>query len=78
MLTNSIHKDVSALEFFEKRGINILYLDPEIQKNLYAKSLILMEKKAAKDPLFAKVWKSQRAFRKGFDGYKKLMTPQYD
>ena len=78
MLTNSIHKDVSALEFFEKKGINIIYLDPEIQKNLYAKALNLMEKKAAKDPMFAKVWKSQRAFRKGFNGYKKMMTPQYE
>lgn len=78
MLTNSIYKDISALEFFEKKGVNIIYLDPEIQKNLYAKSLALMEKKAADDPLFAKVWESQKEFRKGYNSYKKLMTPQYE
>lgn len=78
MLTNSISKDISALEFFKQKGINIIYLDPAIQKDLHAKAVALMEKKAAKDPFFAKVWESQKNFRKGYNTYKNLMTPQYE
>ena len=78
MLTNSINKDISALEFFKSKGINIIYLDPDLQKNLHQKALKLMEKKAAKDAFFAKVWASQQKFRKGYNTYKNLMTPQYE
>ena len=78
MLTDSINKDIAALDFFKKKGIKIEYLDPKIQKELYAKSLLLMKKKAAKDPFFAKVWNSQIKFRKGYNSYKKVMTPQYE
>ncbi|MCG7853518.1 MAG: TRAP transporter substrate-binding protein DctP [Methanosarcinaceae archaeon] len=78
MLTNSIYKDIPALDFFREKGINIIYLDPKIQKNLHGKAIALMEKKAAKDPFFAKVWESQKTFRKGFNHYKELMTPQYE
>jgi TRAP-type mannitol/chloroaromatic compound transport system substrate-binding protein len=78
MLTNSIYKDIDALDFFKEKGINIIYLDPEIQKNLHAKAVALMEQKAAKDAFFDKVWKSQAEFRKGYNQYKALMTPQYE
>jgi TRAP-type mannitol/chloroaromatic compound transport system substrate-binding protein len=78
MLTNSISKDVAALEFFKSKGINIQYLDPEIQKNLHAKALNLMEKKAAKDPFFKKAWESQKKFRAGYNTYKGMMTPQFE
>lgn len=78
MLTNSINKDISAIEFFKEKGINVIYLEPEIQKALHAKSVALMEKKAAADPFFAKVWKSQLKFREGYNSYKKMMTPQYE
>ena len=78
MLTNSIEKDIAALQFFEEKGVTIIYLDPEIQKNLHAKAVALMEKKAEKDPFFAKVWKSQLQFRKGYNSYKRMMGPQYE
>ncbi|PIP47166.1 MAG: ABC transporter substrate-binding protein [Deltaproteobacteria bacterium CG23_combo_of_CG06-09_8_20_14_all_51_20] len=78
MLTNSINKDISAIEFFKEKGINVIYLEPGIQKALHAKSVALMGKKAAADPFFAKVWKSQLNFRKGYNSYKKMMTPQYE
>lgn len=78
MLTNSIYKDISALEFFKNKGINIQYLDPGIQKNLHAKAVALMDKKAAKDPFFKKAWESQKKFRAGYNTYKSLMTPQYE
>jgi TRAP-type mannitol/chloroaromatic compound transport system substrate-binding protein len=78
MLTNSILKDMAALEFFKEKGITINYLDPKIQKELYVKAVTLMDAKAAKDPFFKKVWESQRKFREGYNTYKGLMSPQYE
>jgi TRAP-type mannitol/chloroaromatic compound transport system substrate-binding protein len=78
MLTNSITKDIAALQFFKEKGITINYLDPKIQKELYAKGVALMDQKAAKDPFFAKVWESQKKFRKDYNIYKGLMTPQFE
>jgi TRAP-type mannitol/chloroaromatic compound transport system substrate-binding protein len=77
MLTRMISKDMAALKYFKEKGVDIRYLNPEIQKELALKAQQLMEKKAAKDPFFAKVWKSQEAFRKDYQNYKNLMTPQY-
>ena len=70
MLTNSIQKDMAALEFFRSKGITINYVDPKVQKELYAKAVTLMDSKAAKDPFFAKVWESQKKFRQEYNKYK--------
>ena len=78
MLTNSISKDIEALNYFKEKGVTINYLDPKIQKELYAKASALMDQKAAKDPFFAKVWESQKKFRKEYNMYKGLMTPQFE
>ncbi|MBN1106856.1 MAG: TRAP transporter substrate-binding protein DctP [Deltaproteobacteria bacterium] len=78
MLTNSILKDIDALAFFKDKGIQINYVDPKVQKDLYQKATALMEEKATKDPFFKKVWESQKKFRKGYNTYKALMTPQYE
>ncbi len=78
MLTNSIAKDMEALNFFKQKGVTINYLDPKIQKELYAKAVALMDQKAAKDPFFSKVWESQKKFRKDYNMYKGLMTPQFE
>ena len=78
MLTNSIFKDIEAMDFFKSKGITIKYLDPKIQQELYVRSVALMEKKAAGDAFFKKVWESQKQFRKGYNAYKALMTPQYE
>ncbi|HSW50040.1 MAG TPA: TRAP transporter substrate-binding protein DctP, partial [Bryobacteraceae bacterium] len=78
MLTNSIAKDIEALTFFKQKGVTINYLDPKIQKELYAKAVALMDQKAAKDPFFSKVWESQKKFRKDYNMYKGLMTPQFE
>lgn len=78
MLTNSIAKDIEALTFFKQKGVTINYLDPKIQKELYAKAVALMDQKAAKDPFFSKVWESQKKFRKEYNMYKGLMTPQFE
>lgn len=78
MLTNSIAKDIEALNFFKQKGVTIHYLDPKIQKELYAKAIVLMDQKAAKDPFFSKVWESQKKFRQEYNMYKGLMTPQFE
>ncbi len=76
-LTRCISRDIPALDFFKGKGVKIEYLDPAIQKDLAAKSRALMDKKAEKAPFFKKAWESQKAFMKGYDNYKTLMTPSY-
>lgn len=78
MVTLAIHDDIEALAFFKEKGVQIEYLDPAIQKDLAEKARVLLDKKAAQDPFFAKVLASQRAFRKGYDNYRQLMTPAVD
>ncbi len=78
MVTLAIHDDIKALDFFKEKGVQIEYLDPSIQKELAKKAEVLLNKKAAQDPFFAKVLKSQRDFRKGYDNYRQLMTPAVD
>jgi len=78
MLTNSILKDMAALEFFKSKGITINYVDPKVQKELYAKAVALMDSKAAKDPFFAKVWQSQQKFRQEYKKYDAMMKLQFE
>lgn len=78
MLTNSIKKDIEAFEFFKEKGVTINYLEPNVQKELYAKAVKLMDEKAAKDPFFAKVWDSQKKFRENYNTYKGYMNLQYE
>jgi TRAP-type mannitol/chloroaromatic compound transport system substrate-binding protein len=78
MLTDSTNKDMEALNFFKQKGVIIHYLDPGIQKELYRMSQALVEKKASKDPFIAKVWESQKKFRKEYNKYKELMNPKYE
>jgi len=78
MVTLAIHDDMDALNFFKKQGVEIIYLSPAIQKELAQKAKDLLDGKAAKDPFFAKVLASQRAFRQKYDNYRRLMTPQVD
>ena len=76
--TKCLYNDISALQFFKEKGVQIQYLSPEIQKGLAAKADKLMAQKAAKDPFFAEVWESQKKFRRLYQDYKKVMTPQYE
>ncbi|PIE58789.1 MAG: hypothetical protein CSA33_01165 [Desulfobulbus propionicus] len=77
LLMKCISEDIPALAFFKEKGVNIQYLDPAIQKDLALKAEALMEAKSAKDPFFKKVYASQKAFRKGYAEYQKLMKPSY-
>ena len=74
VLTKCINEDIKALSFFREKGIQIEYLDPAIQKELLMKSNALLDKKAAEDPFFSKVLKSQRKFMEGYSSYRDLMS----
>jgi TRAP-type mannitol/chloroaromatic compound transport system substrate-binding protein len=77
-LTIGLVEDTEALEFFKEKGLNIEYLDPEIQHSLRAKAYALMEEKGAKDPFIKRIWESQRKFQEKVRLHKKLMTPIYE
>jgi len=77
-LTIGLVDDTEALEFFKEKGLNIEYLDPEIQRSLRARAYALMEKKGAKDPFIKRIWESQRKFQEKVRLHKELMTPIYE
>lgn len=69
--------DAPALEEFKAYGTKIHYLDPKIQKQMVKLAEEFFDKKAAKDPFFAKVLKSQRKWAKSHKAYRDLMMPQF-
>jgi len=77
-LTRGIWLDVPAVERFKEYGTEIIYIDPKVQQELKRRADDLYDRKAAEDPFFARVLKSQREWRKSYDAYKKMMTPQFD
>ena len=76
-LARSIWMDAPALEKFKKYGTTINYLSPEVQQHMAKLADDFFKKKAAKDPFFAKVLKSQREWQKSYKGYRDMMSPQY-
>jgi TRAP-type mannitol/chloroaromatic compound transport system substrate-binding protein len=76
-LARSIWKDAPALVEFEKYGTVINYLDPKVQKQMAKLADEFFDKKAAKDPFFAKVLNSQRKWMKSYKVYRDLMNPRY-
>ncbi len=76
-LARSVWLDGPALEKFKEYGTVINYLDPKVQQQLAKIADEFFDKKAAKDPFFAKVLKSQKAWMKSYKLYRDLMTPQY-
>lgn len=77
-LTIGLVEDTEALEFFKEKGVNIEYLDPEIQRTLRAKAYALMDQKGAKDPFIKRIWESQKKFHEKVRLHKKLTTPLYE
>jgi len=55
-------KNMEAMEFFKEKGITVVEMDPEAVKTLVKWAHEYLDKRAAKDPFFAKVWESQKAF----------------
>jgi len=78
LLVRSVWLDAPALEEFKKYGTIINYLDPKVQKRLAKIANEFLDKKAAKDPFFAKVLKSQRQWHKSYKSYRELMENKFD
>jgi TRAP-type mannitol/chloroaromatic compound transport system substrate-binding protein len=66
--------NVKALEKFEKMGKKRIVLSKEVQDTLLKWCDEYMDKKATKNPTFAKILKSQRDFKGWWQPYKKFTT----
>jgi TRAP-type mannitol/chloroaromatic compound transport system substrate-binding protein len=78
VLVRSVWLDAPALEAFKKYGTKIHYLDPKVQKQIAEIADKFLDKKAADDPFFAKVLKSQRDWKKSYKAYSDLMENKFD
>lgn len=76
-LVRSVWLDGPALESFKKYGTKINYISPEVQQQMAKVANEFFDRKAAKDPFFAKVLKSQREWMKSYKVYRDLMNPRY-
>lgn len=63
---------VKILPKVKAAGVNLIKLSPEIQKKVLEVSHKILEKYAAKDPMFAKVYKSQLDYSKSVKEYNEL------
>ena len=73
-LTRWFKADAEAIEFFKEKGVKILRIKPEIIAQIEVLFKEVLDSKAAKDPFYAKVLKSQREFHKLWGDYAKLQT----
>lgn len=78
VLIRSVWLDAPALEEFKNYGTKIHYLDPKVQKQIAQIANEFLDKKAAQDPFFAKVLKSQRSWQKSYKTYYDLMENKFD
>lgn len=62
-----------ALIKIKEAGVKVVKLSPEIQKRVMELSGIILKKYSEKDPMFAKVYKSQTDYRNFIKEYKELM-----
>ena len=61
----------------KESGDEVIVLSQTEQKKLKELSDKILQEKAAKDPFFAKVLKSQRDFAKAWDEYAEISIPKY-
>lgn len=64
--------NVEAVEFFKANGIEFVTMDPETVSTLVKWAHEYLDERSAKDPTFAKVWESQKAYGKKWYPYHKL------
>jgi TRAP-type mannitol/chloroaromatic compound transport system substrate-binding protein len=57
-------ENLKAVEFFKKKGIETVMMDPKTVKTMVGWAHEYLDKKAEEDEFFAKVWNSQKAFGK--------------
>ena len=67
-------KNIEAVEFLKKNGIEFVTMDPETVSTLVKWAGEYLDERSAKDPTFAKVWESQKEFGKMWFPYHTLYT----
>ena len=73
---HGIKEDMFALKKFKEYGTQFVKISPEVAAEIKKRAEALYDQKAAKDPFFAKVLKSQRDFLKEYDIWEKQMVPR--
>ena len=62
-------KNIEAVEFFKKNGIEFVTMDPETVTTMVKWAHEYLDERSAKDATFAKVWNSQKEFGKKWYPY---------
>jgi len=77
-LNQTLKQDAEAMQFLrDQKHVNVSKLSPEMIKEIVRIGNEELDKDAAKDPMFAKVLKSQRDFRKLVEPYSELVRMPY-
>lgn len=71
------HEDAQALEFYKQQGNEIIELPAEVQKQGKALAVKWAEEQAAGNAWFKKVWDSQRAYEKLWEGASSYRNVKY-
>ena len=64
--------NIEAVEFFNSKGIEFVTMNPDTVSTLVKWAHEYLDERSAKDPTFAKVWESQKAYGKKWYPYHKL------
>ncbi|MGD8562390.1 MAG: TRAP transporter substrate-binding protein DctP [Desulfarculaceae bacterium] len=67
-------EDAAAVEFFKSKGVKIIRLSQAEVDKIKKLGQQVFDQRAAKDPFYAKVLKSQRQFYKSWKAYEELQT----
>jgi TRAP-type mannitol/chloroaromatic compound transport system substrate-binding protein len=76
-MNKTLKQDAEAMNFMRQKGVKFSKLTPEMIDKIVALGNEELDKMAAKDPMFAKILKSQRDFRKLVDPYADLVQLPY-
>jgi TRAP-type mannitol/chloroaromatic compound transport system substrate-binding protein len=77
-LNRALKEDAEAMAFFRQyNGLNISRLSPEMITEIVKIGDAVLNEQAEKDPMFAKILESQRAFRKQVEPYAELVRLPY-
>ncbi len=62
----------AVIESFAAKGVTPIKFDRDILKSLASVTQTVLEVEAAKDPAFAEIWESQKAFKAQYQRWKSL------
>lgn len=73
-MTKTIIEDAEAVEFFRTKGVEIIKLAPEVLAEIKKRVEKVLDEQAAKDPFYAKVLQSKKAFHAKWSKYDALQS----